>query len=129
MLRTACLLLALLPIAASAEGDSPVCKSVSASYDTLRISCVVPPADKLRRFDFQVKFSGGHDDTSARLSLGPGAAQQACESGSKPQLEGEFGDIELRCLVSVGASRNTGRIDFSVQWRHAELTGYGLLAR
>src|SRR5262245_61988655 len=84
------------------------CESQPAMGDALRVECVLDPAGSAQRYRFRANFSGGHDDTTASMTLTVDGAPLACDAGSKTSLQGEDGDVTLECRFprpkTVGAS-------------------------
>ena len=125
-------LLALAPAHVMAEEPTPArplaaspCETRDSSFDTKEIRCAIPVAGHAQRFRLTVTFSGGHDDTNARMTLHLDEDDLNCDAGSKTRLVGEDGDISLICLFSVPA-RTQGLfvLRSDVTWSHAQYTGH-----
>jgi hypothetical protein len=110
--------------AAAAAADKPECKSSRPQYgDTMQVLCALRASDAPKKFRFEVRFLGGHDDTRASLSATLNGQPLTCEEGSKPQLEGEFGEVSIRCQFSI---RDAQELKVDVQWHHAQYADYSL---
>ena len=86
----------------------------------------MPAATAPQRYVFTARFSGGHDDTMARLQPQIDGAPLACEAGSKTELVGEEGDVSLHCAFT-GVREAELRV--TVRWSHAEYTDAALAVR
>jgi len=114
-------LVAVALAAGSSIAAEPRCTAHPGFGDLLDVECRVDPS---KRYVFEVDFAGGHDDTSASMSLSLGEQPLACEPGSKTSLFGEDGDVSLTCAFTPAAQDGTMRA--SVRWSHARYIGFGL---
>ena len=92
----------------------------------MQVQCALRASDTPKKFKFEVRFLGGHDDTRASLNAPLNGQPLTCESGSKPQLEGEFGEVSIDCQFS---SQSAQDLKVDVQWYHAQYDSYSLEAR
>jgi hypothetical protein len=76
-----------------------------------------------------VNFSGGHDDTMANLSVMLDGQAVACDDRSTTSLNGEYGDVSLRCRFAV-PSKPAAKplLTAQIRWSHAEYTAFSLTA-
>ena len=96
--------------------------------DYKHVLCTFPEATEPRSYTFVARFSGGHDDTSARLEPTIDHKPMACDTGSKTDLFGEDGDVELHCRFA--APRAAGaELRVLIRWSHAEFTDFELVKR
>jgi hypothetical protein len=123
---------ATIPVASPAAPpvagtEKPVCKSSRPEYgDTMHVQCALRTSEAPTKFKFEVRFLGGHDDTRASLSASLNGKPLSCEEGSKPQLEGEFGEVSIHCQFS---SKDAQELEVDVQWYHAQYSDFVLEAR
>lgn len=109
-----------------AAAEKPHCDSTRPEYgDTMQVQCALREEHASRKFKFQVRFLGGHDDTMASLSATLNGKPLACGEGSKPELMGEFGEVSIDCLFS-SESQGTQELKVSVQWHHAQYADFQL---
>ena len=97
--------------AASSAAADPPCKAHPGFGDVLDVECRV---DASQRYVFKVDFAGGHDDTSASMSLSMGEQPLACEPG----------EVSLTCAFRP--AQEGGLMRASVRWSHARYTGFDL---
>jgi hypothetical protein len=119
---------AATPAAAPAAGvaEKTQCESSRPEYgDTMQVTCALRASAAPGKFKFEVRFLGGHDDTRASLSATLNGKPLTCEEGSKPQLEGEFGEVSIHCQFS---SQDAHELKVDVQWHHAQYADYLLEA-
>ena len=110
--------------AAGAAPEKPHCESMRPQYgDTMQVQCALRASDASKKFKFEVRFLGGHDDTRASLSATLNGKPLTCEEGSKPQLEGEFGEVSIHCQFST---HDAQELKVDVQWHHAQYADYSL---
>jgi hypothetical protein len=121
MTRSPLLLAALL--AGPAFAAELPCTTAAQTWNSREVACRVPAA---QRYVFTARFSGGHDDTMARLQPLLDGAPLACEAGSKTELVGEDGDVSLHCAFAV---ERAGDLRVTVRWSHAEYTAAALATR
>ena len=132
MLRLPGLLAALLatasvPGAAQADDASrSTCRVDATAYDAREITCPLAPSGTARRVVFTARFSGGHDDTMARIETFLNGEPLRCGEGSRTSLFAEDGDVSLHCRFSVAAAAagNAGMFRSIVRWSHAEYVGF-----
>ncbi len=121
-------ILCFIPISAMADAPQPACEIKSQTFDSRDVSCVIPVSAEGQHFDFVARFSGGHDDTRATLLASHSGAPITCEEGSKPELLGEDGDINLLCRISAPAKQTRDyKFDVTIQWKCAEYTDFSLV--
>jgi len=114
---------------ALAGADKPHCDSQRPQYgDTMQIQCSLNESLASKKFKFEVRFLGGHDDTRASLSGTLNGKPLACEDGSKPELEGEFGEVSIHCQFSSEAIQSGQELKIDVKWYHAQYADFELSA-
>ena len=119
-------LVALAPLKAFAD---PVCTVSSPAYDAREVVCRFPAAEA-GRFQLRANFSGGHDDTSARIEPFLDELPTVCDEGSKLKLFAEDGDVSLWCNVPAAETGRKERVlKLIVRWSHAEYVDFGLVKR
>lgn len=91
----------------------------------MQVQCTLRASDAHKKFKFEVRFLGGHDDTTASLSATLDGKPLTCEDGSKPQLEGEFGEVSIHCRFSI---QDAQQLKVDVQWHHAQYSEFVLEA-
>ena len=121
-MKRPCLLPAVLLAVPAFAADLP-CTTAAPTWDSREVACRVPAA---QRYVFTARFSGGHDDTMARLQPQLDGAPIACDAGSKTDLVGEDGDVSLHCAFTV---ERAAELRVTVRWSHAEYTAAALAAR
>lgn len=117
------LLLASLTCAAA----GPDCQEQKLFGDQRRFECSIDSTAGDPAPRFTALFSGGHDDTMAGLTLKADGADIDCAPGSKPELNGEYGNVSLVCHLPVGrlpAGRHVFAVD--LHWSHAQYEGFRL---
>lgn len=92
----------------------------------MQVQCALGEEHASRKFKFEVRFSGGHDDTRASLSGTLNGKPLACDEGSKPELEGEFGDVSIHCEFVSEAIPGGQELKIAVEWRHAQYADFQL---
>ena len=103
------------------------CESQALTFDSKEIKCSLRASDDKQHFRLTVNFSGGHDDTSAAMTVSLNGEPLACEPGSKTRLMAEDGDVSLICLFSIAeGSARTFVLRSVVSWKHAEYTSFDL---
>jgi hypothetical protein len=111
----------------AASSNKLQCESRSPGGDLRDISCALDVASAPQGFRFKADFSGGHDDTTASMTLSVDGAPLPCEQGSKTHLMGEDGDVSLECRFSLPDSGNTSRVlRVLLKWNHAQYTDFAL---
>lgn len=104
---------------------SEACSVSSPTLDSREVQCQFPKSAFTRKFKFQANFSGGHDDTKARIEPFIDNAPLSCDEGSKKSLFGEDGDVSLWCTFSIADHpHSNGVFKVTVRWNHAEYTNY-----
>lgn len=110
--------------------SGPACTESSPGYDAREVVCRFSKAHSGGRFEFRASFSGGHDDTSARLEPFIDDSPLVCDEGSKTRLFAEDGDVSLWCTFPVGDLAQKERVlKVVIRWSHAEYVGFGLAAK
>lgn len=108
----------------------PVCAVSSPAYDAREVVCRLPAEKTPGRFQIRANFSGGHDDTSARIEPFLDDLPTVCDEGSKLKLFAEDGDVSLWCNVPAGDPGLKERVlKVVVRWNHAEYVDFSLVAR
>lgn len=109
---------------ASAAGvpgeENLACKSDSPGGDFVQFSCPLPSNGSERRWRFMAEFSGGHDDTSASMTLTLDGVPLHCDEGSKTRLFGEDGNVSLVCRFPVRGSPAAPTLAVALLWSHAQ---------
>jgi hypothetical protein len=122
--------LAFAAVATAAPGqENRVCESQSPGGDFVQFSCPLRTVGIAQQWRFEAFFSGGHDDTSASMSLTLDGAPLDCEEGSKTRLFAEDGDVSLMCrfhLRGVAGERLIVGVD--LLWSHAQYVRTELVA-
>lgn len=109
--------------AAFSAGD---CANGTVNFDNRDVQCRIP-AGVAGRFRFTANFSGGHDDTAARLEVSVNGAPFACEDGSKLFLNAEDGNVSLWCdLSTAGPIAAAGAFEVRIYHSHAEFVDYAV---
>ncbi len=102
----------------------PHCEWQTLGGDHREFKCPLNTSGTNQRFRFKARFSGGHDDTSAKLTATLDELPLACEGGSKTSLLGEDGDGVLECRFSINEKAGTARLlGVTLVWSHAQYTG------
>lgn len=105
------------------------CSDTAATYDSREVQCRIPAgfAGKLR---FKANFSGGHDDTVARLEPFWNDAPSTCIEGSKTWLSAEEGDVSLWCdFPAAGQAKAGGVFKIAFRWSHAEYLNHEVVVQ
>ena len=106
---------------------SLLCTSQAPGGDTRDIECPLDASETAQRFSFKANFAGGHDDTTASMSVTLNGLPLACEHGSKTSLSGEDGDVSLECKFSVVEKAGPKLVlKATLSWRHAQFTNVEL---
>lgn len=114
----------------TAGGDTNLskCDEQAAGGDRRNIVCSITDSMSERRVQFIAKFSGGHDDTMASMSLSFDGAPLTCDPGSKTDLMGEDGDVILECKFFIAPNSGKARVlRAEVKWSHTEYSGFDLI--
>lgn len=61
----------LFPLTGYAAPSDPTCAVETETYNSKEVLCTIPQTAKPRSYEFTVRFSGGHDDTSASIRRFP----------------------------------------------------------
>ena len=121
-------LIASLPVGAQAgvmpkPDDAAGCIASNPTGGDIRVlTCAMASS---RTHHLTVNFGGGHDDTSASLSVTVDGRPADCDAGSKTSLFGEDGDVSLHCRIRVGSdvdARHT--LVVTVLWSHAQYRNF-----
>jgi hypothetical protein len=116
------------PPATFSPGDA--CSERSTGFGKQEIQCQLPKSGFAGKLRFKVNFSGGHDDTSARLEPSIDDAPLVCDEGSKMFLSQEDGNVSLWCDFPVADPvQGNGVFKVVVWWGHAEYVNYEMVAR
>ena len=109
-------------LAAGAPGEeNSACESQTPGGDFVQFSCLLPARGSEQRWRFKADFAGGHDDTSASMTLVLDDAPLNCEAGSKTRLFGEDGDVSLVCRFRVrGVAGARPVLAVTLLWSHAQ---------
>jgi hypothetical protein len=104
------------------------CESQRPQYgDTMQVQCVLRASDTPRKFRFEVRFLGGHDDTRASLNATLNGQPLTCEEGSRPLIEGlpdeQWGEVSIHCQFS---SPGAQELKVDVVWSHAQYSEFVL---
>jgi hypothetical protein len=117
-------------LAAAAETSAnpiqgkPHCEWLTFGGDHREFKCPLNASGTTQSFRFKAMFSGGHDDTSAKLTATLDEQPLACEEGSKTSLLGEDGDVMLECRFSIKDKAGTASLlGVTLVWSHAQYTG------
>ena len=113
---------ALAPLLAQSHTLS--CDAPAQPGDTREIECAIPGA--AQRLSFKALFAGGHDDTSASMTLNLDGTPLACDPGSKTKLFAEDGNVFLECRFSLDAGAAPRKLGVALVWSHAQYTGVEL---
>lgn len=112
-----------------AFSPTTACTETATTYETREVQCRIPAqfAGKLR---FKANFSGGHDDTVARLESFWNEAPLTCVEGSKTWLSAEEGDVSLWCdFPAGGQAKDGGVFKVAFRWSHAEHVNYEVVVQ
>jgi hypothetical protein len=109
-------------LAAGAPGEeNPACESQWSGGDFVQFSCPLPARGTEQYWHFKADFAGGHDDTSASMTLTLDDAPLACEAGSKTRLFGEDGNVSLVCRFRVRSAAGARPVlGVALLWSHAQ---------
>lgn len=127
-----CLLFPGLACAADAAPElqsSAQCELREPTFDSREVECSLKASADTRRYTLQVNFSGGHDDTMAKLAPSLNGTPLSCEDGSKVSLMGEDGDVSLVCLFTAPRGSKRAVLLATFTWSHAEYVSYTLTER
>jgi hypothetical protein len=109
---------------------SDACSERSAAFGKQEIQCQLPKTGVAGKLRFKVNFSGGHDDTSARIEPSIDDAPLTCDEGSKLFLSQEDGNVSLWCDFAVaGPVQGNGVFKVAVIWGHAEYVNYEVVVQ
>jgi hypothetical protein len=101
------------------------CDSETTGGDIRSFTCPLPAAKKSRRFRFKANFAGGHDDTTASMTVALNEMPLVCEQGSKTSLMAEDGNVSLECIFSTaGKPAADLKLQVLLKWSHAQYTDF-----
>ena len=116
-------------VAAAPGQENRACESQSPGGDFVQFSCPMSAGDTERHWRFEAHFAGGHDDTSASMSLTLAGAPLYSEEGSKTRLFAEDGDVSLVCRFRVGSAAGARPVlGVALSWSHAQYVRTDLAA-
>jgi hypothetical protein len=121
------LVLFALPAAGAQPEAAPAPQDcvMQGNGERMEFRCELPGA--ATQFHFIARFSGGHDDTMASMTVTVGDQPLQCDEGSKTQLMGEYGDVALECRFSVARVAGAApQLKVVVKWGHAQYEGFEL---
>jgi hypothetical protein len=105
--------------------SADACSVTASSYESRDVQCRFPQAQNGRKFRFKANFTGGHDDTSARIDSFMNDAPLDCDEGSKQNLFAEDGDISLWCnFAPAGAAPGNSILKVQIHFSHARFVDY-----
>lgn len=106
------------------------CSVSGSNYESRDVQCQFPKAQAGRKFLFKANFSGGHDDTVARLQPTLNDVPLECDEGSKVHLIAEDGDVSLWCSFAVAGNNPQGDVfKVKVYFSHAQYVNYEVAAQ
>jgi len=105
------------------------CELREPTFDSREVECSLNPSPDLRRYVLRVNFSGGHDDTMAKMAPVLNGVALNCEDGSKTSLMGEDGDVSLLCFFSARGGPKTSNLVAAFTWSHAQYVSYSFAER
>jgi hypothetical protein len=109
--------------------ENTACESQWPGGDFVQFSCPLPARGATQLWRFKADFSGGHDDTSASMTLTIDEAPLECEAGSKTRLFGEDGNVSLVCHFRLsGAAGKPPVLGVALLWSHAQYVRTELVA-
>jgi hypothetical protein len=130
-----CLLYLAFAAVSTVRADTPsaltqlTCDSTTTGGDIRNFSCALALSKKAQSFRFKANFSGGHDDTTASMTLAVNDAPLVCDQGSKTSLMAEDGDVSLECKFSIaGKQRDNPILQVELKWSHAQYMDFELRA-
>ena len=116
-------------VAAVPGQENGACESQSPGGDFVQFNCPLLTRSIEQRWRFEAHFAGGHDDTSASMSLALGDAPLDCEEGSKTRLFAEDGDVSLVCHFRMRSTAGARPVlGVSLLWSHAQYVRTELVA-
>lgn len=108
-------------VAAGVPGkENLACTSDSPGGDFIQFSCALPSNGSERHWRFKADFAGGHDDTSASMTLTLNGEPINCDEGSKTRLFGEDGNVSLLCRFHVRGAAPPPTLAVALLWSHAQ---------
>jgi hypothetical protein len=114
--------------AAPAAAPAAACESRTSGGDHREIRCPLAGGKAVRTYHFRANFSGGHDDTSARMSGTLDDRPLPCAAGSKMSLFGEDGDVGLECRFAVPVGEPDAHLlVMTILWSHAQWVDFALV--
>lgn len=106
------------------------CSVTASSYESRDVQCHFPQSQTGRKFRLKANFTGGHDDTSARLETFMNGAPLDCDADSKKNLFAEDGDISLWCTFTpAGTAQGDATVDVQIHFSHARFVDYEIAAQ
>ncbi len=109
--------------------ENTACTAESPGGDFIQFSCPLPARSGAQRWRFKAEFSGGHDDTSASMTVTLDGSPFTCAAGSKTKLFGEDGKVSLVCHIRVTSPSTTRQvIGVALLWSHAQYVRTELVA-
>jgi hypothetical protein len=121
------LLTILAAATALAANDAPHCESTRPQFgDGMEVQCALRESDTPRKFRFEIRFTGGHDDTKASLSATLNGKPLTCDEGSKTKLFAEEGEVGIDCYFSSERIKGAQELKVSVEWHHAQYSEHKL---
>jgi hypothetical protein len=132
--RTAVAMLAAAGVAKALAAGAPgeenlACKSQWSGGDFVQFSCPLPARGTEGRWRFKADFAGGHDDTSASMTVTLDNVPLDCDAGSKTRLFGEDGDVSLACSFRVRGDIGAQPVfGVALLWSHAQYVRTVLVA-
>lgn len=121
------MLLFALPAAGAQQEAAPAAQDceMQGNGERMEFRCALPGS--ATHFHFAARFSGGHDDTMASMTVTLGDQPLQCGQGSKTELMGEYGDVALECRFSVARVAGVAPLlKVVVKWGHAQYEGFEL---
>lgn len=113
--------------APAAFSPADACSVTASTYDSRELQCRFPKVEFARKFRLTANFSGGHDDTVARLEPSIDDSPIDCDAGSKLHLSAEDGDVSLWCIFSVAEHAKEGGVfKTTIRWSHAEYVSHAV---
>ncbi len=115
------------PLTAPAKQSEPICSVRDATASSQQIECTLTAAAETQRYQLQINFTGGHDDTSASMSPTLNGVPLVCDAPAKLTLFAEDGDVSLVCRFTLmGKPGDRYLLHTVVSWNHAQYAGYVL---
>lgn len=107
--------------------DAAQCEYTRSQYgEGMEVQCTLRESAKPRKFRFEIRFTGGHDDTKAWLSATLNGKPLTCDEGSKTKLFAEEGEVGIDCYFSSEQVKGAQELKVSVEWHHAQYSEHAL---